>query len=271
MEYLYYPGCTLKTKAKALEEPVLASLEKLGVTLKELDEWYCCGASFSLVDDNKIRLVAPVRTLLSAKNEGGDRLVTTCTFCYNTLKRANHVMRTDPDKRKIVNDFIEDEYNGEVEVLHLLEVIRDDVGFDGLGERIGVDHSSLKVAAHYGCYLLRPAKELQFDDPYSPTIFENYLRGLGAQVVDFPQKIDCCGAFLVVSAEDDVKESSYKVLDGAGQRGADVMVTSCPLCHYNFSKYQDRMQSEHSDFKKLEILYFTELLDNNALKEGDTQ
>ena len=44
MKFSYFPGCTLKTKAKELDRETRASAEALGIVLEELPEWQCCGA-----------------------------------------------------------------------------------------------------------------------------------------------------------------------------------------------------------------------------------
>ena len=99
MKLGYYPGCTLKTKAANLEKAAMASLDHLGVEYKELSRWNCCGAVFSLSDDDLIHQVAPVRNLIRAAQEGCDTVVTICSQCYNTLARANLVVREDEEKR----------------------------------------------------------------------------------------------------------------------------------------------------------------------------
>ncbi|MBT6613149.1 MAG: heterodisulfide reductase, subunit B, partial [Deltaproteobacteria bacterium] len=63
MKVSYYPGCTLKSKAKNFEVAAIKSMERLGVEMVELDRWNCCGAVFSLADDDLIHQVAPIRDL----------------------------------------------------------------------------------------------------------------------------------------------------------------------------------------------------------------
>ncbi len=134
MKLGYYPGCTLKTKAANLEEAAMASLDALGVEYMELDRWNCCGAVFSLADDDLIHHVAPVRNLVRAQEQGADTVVTICSQCYNTLARANLLMREDEEKRDTINRFMDEEpdYHGEVEVMHYLTVLQEQVGWDKL-------------------------------------------------------------------------------------------------------------------------------------------
>jgi heterodisulfide reductase subunit B len=140
MKVSYYPGCTLKTKSKNLEIPGIAAMAALGVELVELERWNCCGVTFSLADDDLIHVVAPVRDLIRVKEEGFDKVVTLCSMCYNTLAQANHLMRNDEEKRKTLNTFMEEEpdYSGEVEVLHLFNFLRDEIGWDKVKEAVKV-------------------------------------------------------------------------------------------------------------------------------------
>ena len=119
MKISYYPGCTLKTKGKNLEDAAVASMTALGFDFEELERWNCCGAVHSLADDDLIHHVAPVRDLVRVKEQGNDKVVTLCSMCYNSLARANLLMRDDEEKRKTINDFMDEEidYLGEIEVV----------------------------------------------------------------------------------------------------------------------------------------------------------
>jgi heterodisulfide reductase subunit B len=258
MKLSYYPGCTLHQKAENLDRSARASSLALGVELVELPLWNCCGAVFSLSTDNLINLAGPVRNLVRAR-EHGDELVTICSGCYHALKRANRLISLDEEKRKKLNDFMEAEYTGDVTVLHLLEVFRDRVGFSNIRDRIKRDMSSLNVAPYYGCLLLRPAEELEFDSPENPSIFEDFLASTGVHSVDYPFKTECCGAYLAVVHDDVAKDCSYTILRSARNSGADMIATSCPLCHYNLDYYQTKIASD-STFEKIPVVYFTQLL-----------
>jgi heterodisulfide reductase subunit B len=272
MEIAYFPGCTLKTKAIGLDNSVVDTAEAFGYDFVEVPDWTCCGASFSLAVDNVMALAPPIRILANARKIG-DQVVTVCAGCYNVLKRANYAVRQDAEKREKISDFIEMEYRGDVEVVHYLEFLRDMVGFERIRSRITKDLSSIKVVPYYGCQLLRPHEELQLDDPESPMIMDHLLEAIGCEVLDFPHKVECCGAFLTVctdieaaagqvdqDARNAVNECSYTILDTAGRMGADLMVLSCPLCQYNLDSTQDKIEKNHYGFRKLPVIYFTQLL-----------
>jgi len=255
--YSYFPGCTLRAKAKGFESSTLASCEVLGVCLEELEEWQCCGATFPLQIDNSFPLVSPSRTLASAK-KAGRKLVTLCSGCLNVLKRTNHALREDPDKREKVCAFIEEDYSGEVEVLHLLEILRDEIGFEALSRKVVSPLSGLPVAAYYGCLLLRPPEEVGIDDPEAPRVLEDFLSALGCEPVDYPYKTECCGSYVVLQPGGATVSPSRLVVESAKSGGAKVIVTSCPLCQFNLD-YAQSGSVERGE-KAVPVIYFTQVL-----------
>jgi len=261
MELSYYPGCTLKTKAKGLEDSAIASMNVLGIRLVEIERWNCCGTVYSLAEDDLAHHLAPVRNLIRVKEQGSNRVGTLCSFCYHTLKRANLLMRNDAEKRKTLNDFMEEEvdYNGEVEVVHLLEVLRDDVGWENIAAKVRVPLQGLKVAPYYGCTLLRP-QEVAIDQVERPTILHRLMEALDAEAVDFPYATECCGSFQIVGNPDSVTQRAWEILSSASRRGAEALVLTCPLCHFNLTQRQTELIPRYSDFSGLPVLYFSQLL-----------
>ena len=261
MSLAYYPGCTLKTRARNLEEPAAASMEALGFKLDELPRWNCCGAVYSLAEDDLIHQVAPVRNLIRVKKQGKTELVTLCAFCLNTLKRANLLMREDVEKRNTVNDFIDEgiDYSGEVKVVHLLEVLRDDIGWETLSQKVKLPLRGLKAAPYYGCTLLRP-REVAIDNVENPTVLGDFLKALGASPVDFPESTRCCGSYQVVSSPDDISEYARPILNSALSHGAEALVITCPLCDYNLGRGQKELTKKASEFREMPLFYFTQLL-----------
>ncbi len=266
MNLTYFPGCTLYTKAKAFDEAAKRAGERLGFTLEEMPYWTCCGATFPLAEDYDMALASPTRVLARAR-KASDKLVTLCAVCHNVLKRTNHVMQTNPERRAKVTDFIDEDYAGDLAVLHYLEVLRDEVGFDALAEKVARALEGLKVAPFYGCLLLRPKAEMQMDDPDRPRIFEDLLTALGAEPVDYPMKSECCGAFQVVHSDAMATRCSREIIGSARARGADLVVTACPLCQFNLDDRQAEMAKADKGFRGVPVLYFTELL-AVALGEG---
>ena len=261
MDLSYYPGCTLKTKAKNFEGSAIASMAILGVNLVELPRWNCCGTVYSLAEDDLIHHVAAVRTLVRVKEQGNGRVATLCSFCYNTLKRADLLMRNDPEKRNTLNSFMDEEmdYDGQVEVLHLLQVLRDDIGWEAVSRKVKIPLKDLKVAPYYGCTLLRP-QEAAIDVVERPTVLQELLQVLGATVIDFPFSTECCGSFQIINRPDFITERSQAILGLAQRQGAEAIVLSCPLCNFNLGQSQIELRQKYSDFQNIPILFFTQLL-----------
>jgi heterodisulfide reductase subunit B len=262
MKVSYYPGCTLKSNAKNFEDSALCSLKELGLDVKELDRWNCCGTVYSLAADDLMRHLASIRNLIRVKEAQADSVMTLCAMCYNTLKRVNEKVKADPESMEKIHKFMNEEkiaYSGDVKVRHLLELLRDDVKFETIAKKVRKPLRGLKVASYYGCLLVRP-KEIGLDDMENPTILDDLTAVLGATPVDFPYKTECCGAYQTVDKPETVAERTFSILSAARSRGADVVSVSCPLCAFNLDHRQKDTARRYSEFKTMPILYFTQLM-----------
>ena len=255
----YYPGCTLNTTAKGFDNALRASTHTLGLELVELPEWNCCGATFPLLVDNVLDLAGPARVLVAGRN-AGERLAVACTTCYNVLRRTNHVLASDGDRREKLSFFIEADLEGDLEVLDVLQILRDEIGFDEIARRVTKPLAGLKAAAYYGCMVLRPPGEVAYDDPENPHVLDDLLVALGAQRVDYPHKSECCGSYLAVLSPETTATMASTILVSAQKNGAQLMVTNCPLCQFNLDRQQDEMTRQHSDYRSIPVLYFSQLL-----------
>jgi heterodisulfide reductase subunit B len=168
------------------------------------------------------------------------------------------MLKQDTDALEIINEHLEESYDGNEVVVHPLEFFKDNKEL--IKKNLKKDLKGIKIGCYYGCLLLRPEKEIQFDDPESPTIFEDFVRLIGATPIDFPLKVECCGSYLVVNSPDAAVEASYKILKNAQGNGAEAIVTSCPLCHYNLDALQKKIKIAHSEFNEIPIFYFSQIL-----------
>lgn len=259
MNYLYFPGCTLYTKAKNFDQTARNCSLLIGFELVELPNWTCCGATFPLATDNLMALLPPARILARAK-EHGEILTTLCAICFNVIKRTNHLIQRDEERREKINQFIEMNYQGDLRVLHYLEILKHEIGFSAIKEKVKNPLNGLQAAPYYGCMLLRPFEEMGFDDKERPTLFEEFLESMGAKPIDFPYKIECCGSFQSVGSPEVATECAYRILTSAIKQGAEVVVSTCPLCTFNLDQKQSDILKVHLDFKPIPVLYFTQLL-----------
>lgn len=252
MTYSYFPGCTLKTKGKELDIWGRASADALGLRLEELPEWQCCGAVYPMAKDEIATRLSSVRALMAAQ-EKNQALVTLCSACHHVIKRVNGDMRNDETIRDRVARYLglEEPYAGQTNVLHYLEILRDHIGFDKLKEKVVNPLTGRKIGAYYGCMLLRPAKELGFDDPENPRILEDFIRAIGAEPVIYARRNECCGGYCTIKSKDFAKKQVDAIMENAKACGAQELITACPLCLYN-------LQENATD--GLPVSYFTELL-----------
>ncbi len=260
MKVCYFPGCTLKNKAKDLDMYARRSAEVLGVTMEEIEEWQCCGGVFTSATDEVATKLSSVR-LLKEASEKGQPLVTVCSACHNVVKQTNHAMNTDKEFADKVNRYMAADggYKGDAEVCHYLELLRDKVGFDTLKEKVVNPLKGKKIAPYYGCLLLRPASVLQLDDPENPSVMEDMLRAMGAEPIRFAKRNECCGGYVVMDSPEQAQKSSSAVIRNAVAQGAEMIITACPLCKYNLEK----------SGAEIPIVYFTELLaEALGVKEG---
>ena len=262
----YYPGCTLKTTAKNLEDSALAVAEALGVQLVELPRWNCCGVVTSLTDDDLMRHIAPIRNMVRAQEEidagrvDDGRVVTLCSMCFNALKWSNARITANAEDLKSVNDFmyLEEDYRGDVEVVHFLEILKE-LGPEAIAARVVAPLEGLNIAPYYGCTLLRP-KGIGIDDPENPTIQKGLLEALGATVIDNPYRTVCCGSYQTVQDKYVVAELTHDILSHARTAGADAVTTFCPLCAFNLDNRQREVIEKHPDFEPMPVFYFTQLV-----------
>lgn len=251
MKVSYFPGCTLRTKAKQLDKYARLSAEVLGVELEEIENWQCCGGAFTTSTDEIATKLSSVRALNEAKTKG-QPLVSVCSACHNVLKQTNDAMKNNEDFAKKANNYMEldEAYAGETEVIHYLELLRDKIGFDAIKEKVVKPLTGKKIGAYYGCLLLRPGKVLKMDDVENPTIMEDLIKALGATPVVYPYRNECCGGYVVMDSPESAKKKSNAVVESAQKAGAEVIVTACPLCKYNLEKNNP----------SIPVVYLTELL-----------
>jgi heterodisulfide reductase subunit B len=247
----YFPGCTLKNKAIVLDEYARKCAEALGITLEEIEEWQCCGGVFTSSKDEIATKLSSVRILSSASKKGQD-LVTVCSACHNVVKQTNAAMSNDAEFASKVNRYMatEKSYEGETQVYHYLEMLRDLVGFDTIKEKVTNALKGKKIAAYYGCLLLRPNRVMQMDDPENPVIMEDFIKAIGATPVVYAKRNECCGAYISMESPELAQKSSNAIIQNAKAAGAEMIITACPLCRYNLIK----------NGADIPVVYFTELL-----------
>ncbi|MFH0809016.1 MAG: heterodisulfide reductase-related iron-sulfur binding cluster [Pseudomonadota bacterium] len=261
----YFPGCTLKSHARSFERTALEASRALGIELEEMPRWVCCGTVYSMATDDLMHQVAPVRNLARVAAGGAGRVVTLCSMCYGTLKQAAALMEREPAKLETINGYLErDEgepgLRGRVRVLHLLELLAEELRPEVLEAKVVRPLAGLKVAPYYGCLLVRPAEGCMEDSPENPSLMQDLLQALGAEPVANPYATECCGSYHTALDSGIVARRAYQIIEAARAQGADIIALSCPLCDFNLDRRQAETQRLYPHFQPMPVVYFTELL-----------
>jgi heterodisulfide reductase subunit B len=262
MKYAYFPGCSLESTAKEYDLSTRLVMRELGIELKELQDWNCCGASAAEIRSHLLALVLPARNLAlaeAAEYNGNHQLVASCSACFVNLRKVEEMAKTDAALLVKINQALDVDglrYTGKIQVRHLLDVIANDVGADAIAARVKRSLAELRVAPYYGCQTVRPYSP--FDTPYLPETMDTVLASLGVQVHDNPLKAACCGGTLSTTK----REVGLKLVADLFRaiEGADCIVTVCPLCQMNLESYQGQVSKQLGRQLYMPVLYLPQLL-----------
>jgi heterodisulfide reductase subunit B len=258
MKYAYYPGCSAHSTARDMHESCLAVARALGIELQEIKGWTCCGASAAHQTDRALAASLASANLLLARGMGAD-MVVSCAACYSRSKNANYEVIHSPEMREKVAALLGESYDGSVPVRHFVEVLARDFGAAKLKKAVKHPLNGLKVAAYYGCYLLRPPEVTGFDDPENPTILENLIEAAGGEALEWPGKLDCCGGSQNLTRTDITVARSASIIEMARAAGADCIAVACPMCQTSLDLRQKDMEKTGKTFN-MPVLYITQLV-----------
>ena len=262
MKYAYFPGCVGQDSCNELDVSTKLIAGELGIELVELEDATCCGAGFVQDVDYDLSLVLNARTFALAERAGLD-ILTVCSTCQFNLDRANKELPPGSERLAEVNRMLAEvglRYNGRVEIKHLLWVLVNEVGLGALRRRVKVDLSAVNVASFYGCQLIRPGTLHSYDNPDRPDYFERLIEALGGKPVDYEGRKKCCGfPITFVNEKASMTMNAQNMLE-AKEHGADLMATSCPLCHINLDLYQGRAEKTSGQRIDLPILHLPQLV-----------
>lgn len=264
--FLYYPGCSMDASAVAYADSLAAISGPLNLRLDEIDDWSCCGASeyMGVGQLRAFALIARNLALAERQKNGSRTVVAPCSLCYVNLAKADHYLRQDGKLTAKVNTALEAgglHYTpGSVEVRHLFEVIVHDIGLDEVKRHVVKPLTGLKVAPYLGCLVTRPDPDKRWATNEHPREFDRLLESLGAEVVDFPARTDCCGGHMTQIGPDTAFAMIRRLLDAAERLRADMLVTVCPMCQLNVDFYQSEVNRHFHTNYQMPILFFTQLI-----------
>ena len=261
MKFALFLGCNIPIRLKQYETSSRAVLNKLGVTLVDIPEFNCCGYPLRNID-LKAFVLSSARNLALAERQNLNMMVL-CKCGYGTLRMAQHLIKENAPLREEVNAILAREglkYEGDIRVKHLLTVLFNDVGTEVITEKVTRPYENLKIATHYGCHALRPSNIVQFDDPVAPTIFDQLVEVTGAESVDWPAKLDCCGGPLLGTNDELSFDFTEKKLADAKRAGAHYVTTGCVFCQIQFDTIQKSMETDRGSNHHVPSILYPQLL-----------
>jgi heterodisulfide reductase subunit B len=259
MELGYYPGCALHGTSNDYEESVRACLGALGVGLKEVSDWICCGATAAHSINHKLSVALPARNLALAERDGFNQILAPCPMCSMELLKASALMNADAALRQEMGRIVELGIEGRTGVLNLIQVFQK-VGIDTIKAAVKRPLEGLKAACYYGCLLTRPPETLRFDDCERPSSMEAVVAAVGGAAVEWNYKTECCGAGMTMANEDIVLDLSNKILTNARAHGANCVVVACPMCHVNLDMKQADIERRYSVRHGMTVYYLSDLV-----------
>lgn len=261
MKYALFLGCNIPIRLKQYEMSSRAVLQELGATLVDIPEFNCCGYPLRNIDLRAFVLSA-ARNLALAEQQNLN-MVVLCKCGYGTFRMAEYLMKENAPLREEMNAVLSKEglkYEGDIQVKHLLSVLFHDVGTEAISEKVIMPYGSLRIATHYGCHALRPSKIVQFDDPFSPSLFDQLVEVTGAESVAWPSKLDCCGGPLLGTHDELSMDFTQKKLADAKKAGAHYIATGCTFCQVQFDTVQKTMGSERGLNDHVPSILYPQLL-----------
>ena len=272
-DYIFYPGCSMEGSARAYYDSLNVIKDSLGLNLTEIDDWNCCGAT-EYVGINLIpayALIARNLALAATQSKISKTILAPCSACYLNLEKADYYMAERPSLGSKVNEALAAgglHYDpGSVQIRHLLDVIINDIGLEKVREKVTKPLKGLRVAPYLGCMVPRPDYAHRWSDFEHPSELDDVLKALGADVIEFPLKTNCCGGHMTQIGPETAYELIRRLISSAEEHQADIMVTVCPMCQMNLDAYQAETNRYFGTNFHMPIVFFTQLI---ALAFGHT-
>ena len=257
----YYPGCSLHSSSELYDAQCKMVFRNLGIELKEIEDWNCCGATAAAKTDDFLAVALPARNLGLAAATGLAEIVIPCSSCYSRTLVSQKALAADPALKESINAELSQKIKGDIKVSSILEVLVPKAKSGELAAKAVKKLEGLKPACYYGCLLTRFPLDMDVpDDVENPQGMETILKSLGAVPVDWGYKTDCCGASASVNDADQSRLLMSRIFTDAIGRGANCLVTTCPLCQFNVDAYQDAVGKKYGIEKRLPVYFITELI-----------
>jgi heterodisulfide reductase subunit B len=233
----------------------------LGIGLKEIEDWNCCGATAAAKTDDFLAIALPARNLGIADATGLPEIMIPCSSCYSRTLISQKRISCDPELKNAINAELGNKVEGRIKVSNILEVLTPKAASGEISGKAKKKIEGLKAACYYGCLLTRfPCDVDVSDDVENPQGMETVLKAIGAESIDWSYKTDCCGASASVNDAEESQLLMSRIVKDAVARGANCFVATCPLCQFNLDAYQDQVGEKYGIEKRLPVYFITELI-----------
>jgi len=261
MDIGYYPGCTLHASSSLYDVQSRKIFNEIGITLNEIEDWNCCGATSAGKIDDFLAVAMPARNIGIAEAEGFSEMVIPCSACYSKTLMAQKQLEDNIDLKEEINAELSKKVRGTIKVSSILEVLLTPSASNELAAKVVKELKGILAACYYGCLQTRfPFKIPIHDDVENPQGMERILKLLKAKTIDWSYKTDCCGASASVDDESTAFNLMTKIMKDALARGANCLVVTCPLCQLNLDAYQNKFCKKHGIQDRLPVYFITELI-----------
>jgi heterodisulfide reductase subunit B len=260
-KYALFPGCLMPTEQYAYELSIRETLPLLGIELVDVEGFSCCGEPMKSVNQF-LSVYLSARNLAIAEKHHFDLFVP-CAMCHLALSECQHILEKNPVMKERINSQLAAEdlkYTEKRQIIHTLDLLYDHVGIEKIKEHVKKPLTGLKIAAHYGCHLLRPSEIGRPDNTENPQKIEQIIKALGAEPVDYPQKLDCCGAPLLANLPESALTKTGQKLQAIQEQGINGIVDVCPWCHKMFDSRQTKAGETVAVKLDVPVVYLTQLL-----------
>ena len=258
----YYPGCSLHGTSPEYDESLRAVVEALGIPVAEIRDWNCCGASSGHTTDHLLGVALPARNLALAEAQGFDRVLAPCAACYNRLASARLAVAEEEGLAERMPEILGRPFANSVEVFNAVQLLHEHAAL--IEEKVAASLAEpnplhgVKLAAYYGCLLVRPPEVSGKDDPEQPMQMDDIINACGADDVEWNMKVECCGGAFSVSRTSSVVRLGRSIIEDARRNGAEAIIVACPLCHSNLDLRQKAMTARGE--QPLPILFITQVV-----------
>ncbi len=258
MQVGYYPGCSLESSAKEFDLSIRAVFNEMGISLKEIPDWNCCGASPAHYLNEELALALPYRNLVKAEEADLQQVISPCPACYSHLSHIHQEVGKNSKLAERLKTIVGKEYRGKIISKHLLDYIKDDIGLDRLKSGLKTSLNGLRVVSYYGCLTRLPG--VKIDDVENPVIMDEVVEALGGEPLEWSHKTECCGASLSVTRTEIALRLVKSILEAAKDRGAECIAVICPLCQSNLDTRQADINKKYGTSFSIPILYLSQLM-----------